>query len=80
MSSRLSQEKSISKSGGDVRSSFKNLSKFIRDILNNSPQTNSYQLRTLTNDLLIYWNESIKPDTEAFWIELRKNNIDFERK
>ena len=34
----------------------------------------------MTSELLVYWNESIKPDTEAFWAELRKNNIDFERK
>jgi hypothetical protein len=59
---------------------FKTLSKYIRDFLNNNPKANSYQLRTLTNELLIYWNESIKPDTEVFWTELRRNKIDFERK
>ncbi len=59
---------------------FKTQSKFIRDLLTNNPKANSYQLRTLTSELLIYWNESIKPDTEIFWTELRKNNIDFERK
>jgi phage terminase large subunit GpA-like protein len=63
-----------------TKQAFKTQSKFIRDILTNNPKANSYQLRTLTSELLTYWNESIKPETEAFWTELRKNDIDFERK
>ncbi len=63
-----------------TKQAFKTQSKFIRDFLTNNPKANSYQLRTLTSELLTYWNESIKPDTEAFWTELRKNDIDFERK
>ena len=63
-----------------TKQAFKTQSKIIRDFLTNNPKANSYQLRTLTNGLLTYWNESIKPDTEAFWTELRKNDIDFERK
>jgi hypothetical protein len=38
------------------------------------------QLKSVTNDILTYWKESIGIDTELFWIELQKNNIDFERK
>lgn len=63
-----------------TKQAFKTQSKFIRDFLTNNPKINSYQLRTLASELLTYWNESIKPDTEAFWTELRKNDIDFERK
>jgi len=63
-----------------AKQAFKTQSKFIRDFLTNNPKANSYQLRILTIELLTYWNESIKPDTEAFWAELQKNNIDFERK
>lgn len=63
-----------------TKQAFKTQSKFIRDFLTNNPKANSYQLRTLTSELLTYWNESIKPETEAFWTELRKNNIHFERK
>ena len=65
---------------GQTKQALKTQSNFIRDFLTNNPKANSYQLRTLTSELLIYWNESIKPDTETFWTELRKNNIDFERK
>jgi hypothetical protein len=59
---------------------FKNFSKWTRDVLESNSKTNFYQLKSLTNDLLTYWNESINPDTEKFWLELRKHAIDFERK
>ncbi|WP_188051753.1 hypothetical protein [Flavobacterium sp. GP15] len=38
------------------------------------------QLKSITSDILTFWKESIGIDTELFWIELKKNNIDFERK
>ncbi len=38
------------------------------------------QLKSWTKDILTLWNESISPDAELFWIELRKKGIDFERK
>jgi hypothetical protein len=66
-----------------TKQAIKNSSKFIRDFLNNNSKTNkvgSYQLKSLTSELLTFWNESISTDTETFWTELRKSNIDFERK
>ena len=63
-----------------TKQAFKTQSKFIRDFLTNNPKVNSYQLKSLTNELLTYWNESINPDTEIFWTELKDNGIDFERK
>ena len=41
---------------------------------------NSYGLNSLKNGLLFYWNNSINPDTERFWTELKANGIDYERK
>jgi hypothetical protein len=38
------------------------------------------QLKSITNDILTMWKESIGIATEMFWTELKKNNIDFERK
>jgi hypothetical protein len=38
------------------------------------------QLKSITSDILTFWKESIGIDTELFWIELEKSNIDFERK
>lgn len=63
-----------------TKQGFKHLSKYIRDFLTSNPKANSYQLRTLANELLTYWNESINNDTEKFWTELRTNDIDIERK
>jgi len=37
------------------------------------------QLKSIASDILIYWKESIGIQTEFFWIELEKNNIDFKR-
>jgi hypothetical protein len=38
------------------------------------------QLKSITNDILKMWKETIGIATEMFWSELKKNNIDFERK
>lgn len=38
------------------------------------------QLKSITNDILTIWKETIGIATEMFWNELKKNNIDFERK
>lgn len=55
-------------------------SKFYKDFFAKETKINTYQLKSLTNDFLTYWNESIHPDTELFWEEARKEGIDFERK
>lgn len=64
----------------DAKLRFKESTKFYREFFVNNPNINSYQLKSLTNDFLTYWHESIHPDTEIFWAELKKNSIDFERK
>lgn len=38
------------------------------------------QLKSISNDILTYWRESIGVLTETFWQELTKNKIHFERK
>jgi hypothetical protein len=38
------------------------------------------QLKSITNGILTMWKETIGIATEMFWSELKKNNIDFERK
>ena len=63
-----------------TKEAFRNLSKFTRDILEKEPKMNSYGLNSLKSGLLTYWNESINPDTEFFWTELKVNGIDYERK
>ena len=62
------------------KEAFKHLSTYIRDLLEEEPKMNSYGLNSLKNELLTYWNESINPDTEFFWTELKTNGIDYERK
>ena len=63
-----------------TKEAFKNLSKYTRDLLEKEPKMNSYGLNSLKSGLLTYWNESINPDTESFWTELKDNGIDYERK
>jgi hypothetical protein len=63
-----------------TKQAFKNLSNYIRDYLEKEPKINSYGLNSLKNELLIYWNESINPDTEKFWMNLKAFGIDYERK
>ena len=63
-----------------TKEAFINLSKLTRDILEKEPKMNSYGLNSLKSGLLTYWNESINPDTEFFWTELKVNGIDYERK
>lgn len=64
----------------NTKVAFLNLSKYIKDLLEKEPKMNSYGLNSLKNGLLTYWNESINPDTEKFWAELKAQNIDYERK
>lgn len=63
-----------------TKEAFKNLSKYTRELLEKEPKMNSYGLNSLKSGLLTYWNESINPDTEKFWTELKTNGIDYERK
>jgi hypothetical protein len=46
----------------------------------NSEQFTLTQLKSITNDILTMWKETIGIATEMFWTELKKYNIDFERK
>lgn len=62
------------------KEAFKNLSKYTRDYLEREPKMNSYRLNSLKNELLTYWNESITPDTEKFWTEIKANEVDYQRK
>ena len=55
-------------------------SKQTEKILNDNKKLNSYQQKTLTNEFLIYWNETISLDCENFWNEIKKKGILLERK
>ena len=57
-----------------------NQSGFVRDFLAKNPKANSYQKKTLASHVLTYWNETVNPDTEAFWTEMKRLGIDLERK
>jgi hypothetical protein len=57
-----------------------NQSAFIRDFLAKNPNANSYERKKLASQVLTYWNETVNPDTEAFWAEMKRDGIDFERK
>lgn len=63
-----------------IKEALKNISKYTRDLLEKEPNMNSYRLNSLKSGLLTFWNESITPDTESFWTELKSNEIDYERK
>jgi hypothetical protein len=63
-----------------TKQAFKNYSKYIKDYLKKEPEMNLYGVNSLKSGLLTYWNESINPDTEKFWTEVRANGIDYERK
>ncbi len=63
-----------------TKEAFKYLSKYTRDLLQKEPKMNSYGLNSLKSGLLTYWNESINPDTEIFWTELKDSGVDYERK
>lgn len=65
----------------NTKKSFLNYSKICLDQLSDGKESfNLTQLKAMTREILIYWNESIGIDTEKFWIELRNANIDFPRR
>jgi hypothetical protein len=57
-----------------------NQSAFVREFLAKNPKANSYQQKLLASQILTYWNESINPDTEAFWTEMKRSGVEFEHK
>lgn len=57
-----------------------NQSIFVRDFLAKKPQANSYEQKTLASQVLTHWNETVNPDTEAFWTEMKRCGVDIERK
>ncbi|MDY7396921.1 hypothetical protein UMM65_16870 [Aureibaculum sp. 2210JD6-5] len=63
----------------DTKSHFLELSKFIKECLK-IENINSYQIKSLRNDLLTYWNETISVDTEKFWTEVKNEKLNLERK
>jgi hypothetical protein len=44
------------------------------------PKLNAYQFKSLTNQLLVFWNETISADTEKFWQALNNSKLPVERK
>ncbi len=67
----------------DKKSHFLELSKFIKECLKDESKIeniNSYQIKSLRNDLLTYWNETISVDTEKFWTEVKNEKLNLERK
>ncbi|MES2804096.1 MAG: hypothetical protein V4652_00910 [Bacteroidota bacterium] len=61
------------------KEAFVNLGSYWIDRIGNESFTLT-QLKSISSDILTFWKESIGIDTELFWIELEKSNIDFERK
>jgi hypothetical protein len=62
---------------------FLELSGFVKSCLTNNSTVgkfNSYQINSLRNDLLNYWNETISVETENFWTEIISENLNIERK
>ena len=64
----------------NTKLAFKNLPKYTKDFLKKEPKLTLYGLNSLKTSLLTYWNESINPDTERFWAELKVNGINYKRK
>jgi len=79
-------EKIISESteiDNETKSHFLELSIFIKDCLideSKARKFSSYQIKSLRNDLLIYWNETISVDTEKFWNEILTEKLNIQRK
>ncbi|REG88215.1 hypothetical protein [Winogradskyella sediminis] len=62
---------------------FLELSKFTKDCLSDESKIgklNSYQIKSLEKELLIYWNETISLETEKFWTEILNEKLNIKRK
>jgi len=64
---------------GKTKEAFINLGNYWKNRIEKEQFTVT-QLKSITSDILTFWKESVSIDTELFWIVLRKNDIDFERK
>ena len=61
------------------KSLYKKFSTHIKNLLQRD-NPNSAALTSIANTILTQWNEGINEDTEIFWTELNKLNIDYKRK
>lgn len=61
-----------------TKEAFLNFTKISREQLDR--QLTLTQMKSLVNEILTFWRESIGVDVEKFWTELRANKVDFERK
>lgn len=61
-----------------TKEAFVNHSKTLVELTKN--KLTKAQLKSLSNELLTFWKESIGPDVETFWTELKNKGIDFERR
>jgi len=67
----------------DTQSHFLELSKFTKECLQNTAkvnQLNASQIKSLRNDLLAYWNETISIESEKFWTAVKTENLILDRK
>lgn len=62
-----------------TRVGLKGLSLYARNVIARTPKLNASQVKTLTNELLSYWNRNIRVEIENFWTELMNNDIHLER-
>ncbi|MFL9843609.1 hypothetical protein [Flavobacterium rhizosphaerae] len=63
-----------------IKKGYDTLSKFDLKYINDNPDITLTQLKSITKEHLIYWNESIGLDTETLWVMLKNHNIDYQRK
>lgn len=63
-----------------TKEAFKNMSIYIQSQVEKEPKMRASGINSLKNELLIFWNESINPDTEKFWNEIKSKGIDYVRK
>lgn len=61
-----------------TKDAFLNFTKISREQLDR--QLTLTQMKSLVNNILTFWRESIGVDVEKFWTELRANKVDFERR
>jgi len=63
-----------------AKEAIKQMSKYTRAFFKQEQKVNEYVINSLKNNLLTYWNESINPDTEKFWNEIKIKKLKMKEK
>src|SRR6056300_998328 len=62
----------------NTKTTFFNYSNQLKEVIQG--KLTQTQIKSISKEFLVFWNEGIGPEVEAFWAELKDIGLEFERR